>query len=539
MKEFSIFLFASIVSCQVLAQQLNYDWHFTAGGVGLDQVLGSTIDQNGNSILVGNFEDSLVVSGVTYRANEFATDGFVIKLDQEGQLMWMKELNVGTFDDVFLFDVTTDLGNNIFITGSFRGTVDADPSDEEFLLISDLDDIYLSKLSSDGDLVWAKNIRANNSEERILDIQMSEDGMLYLGGYIDVTPDHNNDVPFLVKFNPSDTSIVWNYAAATKGRVDGISELVVDGDVIYMVGAFEGESIFGTDPTNEMKLDAGNGKDMFVVKMTTDREIMWAINIGADLENDDVQGRSVAVDGMGGIYIAGDYDGLIDFDPGTGVAELDGFIKSFLLKLAPDGTFQWVFDHQGLRGKKVLLNDSGHPFALFESRGSNSEGRIDIGKFSSVGDSLWANSLSTESTFDVSVREMSFDLDESIYITANYSGEFKYDPNTEDAVVPVDDDNDFIYIKLNQDATSPSNSQQFQDPVKVFPNPVLNQLRIGFDQVYSEIDLQVLDGLGRKIYHRKFLNATTLSIPFNYPTGQYYIKYTVQGQVGIQKVQRS
>jgi len=537
MKVLPILSLAISLSCGVSAQELNYEWHFTAGGVGQDEVLGSTVDQEGNSILVGNFEDSMVVDGTTYRADEFATDGFILKLDSEGNLLWIRELNVGPFNDIFPFDVTTDTDNSILLAGSFRGTVDADPSDQEFFLISELDDIYLSKLDAEGHLIWAQNIRASNSEERILDMEMDNEGMLYLGGYIDITPDHNNDVPFLMKFNPIDTSIEWNYAAATKGRVDGVNEVAVDGDHIYITGSFEGEGIFGTDPSNETKLDAGAGKDMFVVKFTKDRELVWAFNIGADLDNDDVVGRSIAVDSRGDVYIVGDYDGTIDFDPGLGVAVLDGFIRSFILKLSSNGEFQWVTDHDGLRGKKVLVNSSDQPFGLFESSGANGEGIIDIGKFSSMGDSLWNNQLGAESIFDVSTREMQFNGDESIFIAANFSGEFKYDPNSDQSVSPVDGDNDFIYIKLNQDAVSPSKLLPLPAPANLFPNPVSELLSMEFDQLQREIEIQILDVLGRQIYRQRILNVNLVKIPFNYPSGEYYVKYTIaEGKASIQKI---
>ncbi len=255
MKNYLVILLLLLeMTSHLRGQELNYAWHFTAGGVGLDQVLCSTIDRDGNSILAGNFEDSLWVGDQIFTTEAFATDGFILKLDPAGELLWIKELNVDEFDDVYPFALVTDSDNNILISGSFRGRMDADPSEKEFILVSELDDIYLSKLDAEGHLIWAQNLRANNSEERILDMHLTDDGELYLGGYIDISSNHRNDIPFLTKIIVADTAIEWNYVIATQGRIDGINEVAAFGDHIYLVGGFEGEGHFSVAPDDDVVL---------------------------------------------------------------------------------------------------------------------------------------------------------------------------------------------------------------------------------------------------------------------------------------------
>ncbi len=251
-----------------------------------------------------------------------------------------------------------------------------------------------------------------------------------------------------------------------------------------------------------------------------------------------MEGRSIAIDSKGDLYICGDYDGLVDFDPGDGVATLEGFINSFVLKLSSDGEFQWVADNDGVLGRKVILNNGDQPFALFEDSGPNSEGFLEITKLSERGDSLWTNSVEAMSTFSVSPRGIEFNNEESIFLTANFSEEFKYDPNSEVSIMSVDDDADFIYLKLEQDAVLPARELLIHGPANIFPNPVSEIIHLEFDRMHQQIEVQIFDLLGKSILRRKFANASRVKIPFHFQSGPYYLKYSVPGKEVIQKIQK-
>src|SRR5690242_15103505 len=53
--------------------------------------------------------------------------------------------------------IATDISVNIYITGSFEGTVDFDPGIGTFNLTAvGYDDLFICKLNSSGNFVWAK-----------------------------------------------------------------------------------------------------------------------------------------------------------------------------------------------------------------------------------------------------------------------------------------------------------------------------------------------------------------------------------------------
>ena len=528
MKSKFLALISGLLTLGLQAQPLVYDWHFVGSGQGSNQLLSSVIDASGHSILVGNFEETLTVADVSLQADEFARNGFILKLDPSGALMWIRELEVDAFDDVYPFDVVLDTEGNILVAGSFRGSLDADPSEDEFMLTSEFDDIYLSKFDPEGNLIWAQTVRANNSEERILDLALGDDGALYMGGYIDFSPNRNNDIPFLGKVIPADTSLEWNYIIASEGRIDGINEIALHGNHLYCTGSFVGMGNFSSSPDHEVVLDAGAGEDLFVLKMTTDKDLVWAIHVGVDQENDDVVGKSIVVDDRGDVYVSGQYHGLVDFDPGAGVAELDGFANSFVLKLSPDGEFIWVRNDEASTNNGIVLNANNAPFSLFENSGDQSESLLNVRKFSPSGDSIWTSGLQGENIFSVQARGMQFDGDENILVGLNFWGAFNYDPNTSSSLTSTDDDWDFLYVKLNQDASTAAHQASISQIGTVYPNPVAEVLNLDFGSPRRQVDVQIRDLSGKTLSAHYYENVQTISMPFHHPSGHYYVWCSMQ-----------
>ncbi len=86
--------------------------------------------------------------------------------------------------------------------------------------------------------------------------------------------------------------------------------------------------------------------DIFVAKYSPRGEREWWYELGSP-EGDD-RGAAIGVDEAGLVYVAGQFKGRVDFDPGPGRAErrsAGGTIDAFLLKLTSDGEFvdAWVW----------------------------------------------------------------------------------------------------------------------------------------------------------------------------------------------------
>ena len=100
---------------------------------------------------------------------------------------WAKGIG-GTSYDIG-YSITTDASGNIYTTGYFNGTVDFDPGGGTFNLTSVGGmDIFISKVNSSGDFLWAKGI-GGTSDDYGKSITTDESGNVYTTGYFVGTGD--------------------------------------------------------------------------------------------------------------------------------------------------------------------------------------------------------------------------------------------------------------------------------------------------------------------------------------------------------------
>ena len=81
-----------------------------------------------------------------------------------GDFAWAKGMG-GTGDDAG-YSIIVDSNNNVYTTGSFKGTADFDPGPGTFNLTSAgvNYNIFVSKLDNNGDFVWAKNMGGTSGD---------------------------------------------------------------------------------------------------------------------------------------------------------------------------------------------------------------------------------------------------------------------------------------------------------------------------------------------------------------------------------------
>ncbi|MEZ4699159.1 MAG: malectin domain-containing carbohydrate-binding protein [Rhodothermales bacterium] len=94
------------------------------------------------------------------------------------------------------------------------------------------------------------------------------------------------------------------------------------------------------------KPSTGCIEDTYLAKYDPSGQILWAFVIGGPSCD---RGHEVDVDDEGNVYIAGRFNGTVDFDPGPNEYLLTGenFKAGYLAKYAPDGTFLWAIGLSG------------------------------------------------------------------------------------------------------------------------------------------------------------------------------------------------
>jgi hypothetical protein len=261
-----------------------FRWAGSFGGTGDDTLRDLALDGSNNVLATGryfgsvDFDPSHGVSSANVASTQQA---YVLKWDSTGAFVFGAGL--GGNGVAFGSAVTADRDGNVLATGNFTLTADFDPSGGTFNLVAPATgQVYVTKLSAAGALVWAKAIGGANSS--------------------DVGP----------------------------------GEIAVDkARNVYTTGAFAGTQDF--DPNaGTQNLTSSGQDDVFVSKLDGSGNFVFAKSMGGTLE--DVPGGTI-LDRSGNILITGAFAGTADFDPGAGTINFtsNGSSDVFVSKLDANG----------------------------------------------------------------------------------------------------------------------------------------------------------------------------------------------------------
>lgn len=276
MNKYLILISSIVFSLSIgYCQTVSYNWARKFAGSGTEDGISIVVDGLGNVFSVGVFQGATDFDPGP--SNYFLTPtGFggtyVSKLSSTGTFVWARQFS-GT-SNTYVSDIELDATGNVYVFGSFTGTTDFDPGAGTYTLASaGSSDIYICKLNSSGNFIWARNLGGVGSE------------------------------------------------GASSFKLDPLGNL-------YLSGTFAFTADF--DPgTGTFNLTSAGVEDIFFCKLDNSGNFAWAVRMGA-AGTDYPSG--IDVDPSGNIYACGQFSATVDFDPGPGTYNLssignrDGFI---------------------------------------------------------------------------------------------------------------------------------------------------------------------------------------------------------------------
>ena len=304
------------------------------------------------------------------------TDNYILKLDNLGNFVWAKSFGTTSIDNIQ--SIAVDNNGNVLTTGYFQNTMDFDPGTGVQNLTSTLNSMYLLKLDALGNFVWVENFENTNmsSSSQGLSLYIDDNGNIYSTGIFQGTVDFDlsstssynltsngfYDV-FLSKIDMN-ANFIW--AKSFGGtNADYGNNIDVDNDKnVYITGKFTNTVDF--DPSaNTFNLTSNGGEDAYVLKLDTSGNFLWAKafgGIGVD------EGKSIEVDANGYVYSIGMFQETVDFDPGSGTTNLssNGSSDIYISKLNSLGELSWVVNIGGDgydEGLSIALDQDGNPHA--------------------------------------------------------------------------------------------------------------------------------------------------------------------------------
>ena len=183
-----------IISLSFSTQAQDLQWANQLGGGTMDEARSIAIDDAGNVYSTGKFGATADFDPGAGVYNLTAAGGslggyeiFVSKLDSSGNFVWAKQM--GGTDGETGRAITLDDSANVIIAGQFAATSDFDPGPDTFnLTVTGYIDLFISKLDSSGNFIWAKQIGSNGFDVAT-SVVTDASGNVYVAGYFDQTAD--------------------------------------------------------------------------------------------------------------------------------------------------------------------------------------------------------------------------------------------------------------------------------------------------------------------------------------------------------------
>jgi hypothetical protein len=326
-----------------------------------------------------DFDPNVGLSNLTAVGYE---DIFVVKLDASGNLVWAKRLGGGSNGAYIDYgkSIKTDMRGNVYTTGQFKGTGDFDPGPGVFNLNGTGGDIFVSKLDSLGNFIWAIKIGGIQSDQCFSLFLDNSNNIYFTGGFqgtvdfdpgvgvfsMTALPAMNLDI-FICKLD-SNGSFIWAKQMIDNGNNEGLAITIDPLGNVLTTGIFGGTVDFDPGPGTYNLSGLGFG-DIFVSKLDANGNFVWAKAMGG-IYNDN--GDAIVTDAIGNVYTTGFFGDIADFDPGPGSYKLNSGPGDdvFISKLDPQGNFMWAGSFAGLtsndRGNGITLDTKGNIYTTGE-----------------------------------------------------------------------------------------------------------------------------------------------------------------------------
>ncbi len=287
----------------------NVVWAKNFGANDFDYGYGIDVDNNNNTYITGRFANQVLFDNIALDGGEFG-DAFVAKLNSEGSVIWAKGFGTSSFENRGEEVVVDDEGNSYLLMTEGEGN----------------NRISVAKLDNNGSTIWKQNLNGSRAK----DIAVDDEGNSYIAGAFQDTATFGNTTLesderdlFVAKLD-SKGDVLWakDFNLTADGEVDDIT---IDNEGNSYVSG-----IYYTQKTSVGKftLYGERGGNAFIAKFDSNGEMEWAQNVGG--ANSDRIYDIIENDNK--IYVAGSFNQEAIFSD-TILTAKENVSNGFLVKL--------------------------------------------------------------------------------------------------------------------------------------------------------------------------------------------------------------
>lgn len=266
-----------------------------------------------------------------------------------------------------------DSQGNVFVVGSFRGTVSFDPNSNAYdFTATQYGDAYLQKYDAQGNFLWAQVYASPEQDEFPKMVIDNEDNIYFTNrfqGSIDLDPGPGTDIhtttntgysnSYIVKLD-NDGQYIWGHSFenVSPAQYVNILGLEINNNELFITGNFQ--DTIDVDFGSGQHLLTGVGNDGFFMKIDTDGNFIWGNMLGGPGKN--IYPAKVIFDSENNIIIGGHFSGQnLDFDwgPNEAIRSTNSINDDdlFIFKVNAEGAFQWAMSAEGCEPNSLGICD--------------------------------------------------------------------------------------------------------------------------------------------------------------------------------------
>jgi len=259
--------------------------------------------------------------------------------------------------------LTVDTSGKSYIVGSFGGTIDFGGGT---LSSAGGLDVFLACFTPEGKQLWSKSLGGTGNDWGQA-VAVDRSGNVYVTGRFEgkvdfgggeLTSGGSGDI-FLVSLT-SKGGHRWSKRFGS-GTSDALA--LDHAGTVFLVGTARGGALdFGGGPLAPVSKPGG---DVVIASFSSTGSHLWSKRLGGIGLGGSANGRGVAVDGLGGVYVTGTFFATVDFGGGPVAGQSPYYGNGFLLSLSGAGSYRWATALTGFpssQGWAVAAGQCGNVF---------------------------------------------------------------------------------------------------------------------------------------------------------------------------------
>ena len=254
-------------------------WMKRIGGFDFDSATDVIVSPSGDVYVGGYFEQDLSIGSLSIVSNGLR-DGFVVKLDSNGQEHWMDHIGGSGFDEIV--SLSMNANDSLVVGGNFRDAINYQGN--TYFGWGNYD-MFIAKFAPSGQLSCIQ-VFGGFGSDYLKDIQVDSVGDVYITGWYSNEMFINGNAifgkmeedGFLLKLN-SNCSYGWCYSLGGDFDERGIALSVSSTNDIYLTGTVDSLLVIEGDTLTNRHFNRPT--NVMVASFTSSGQYRWSTSFGA------------------------------------------------------------------------------------------------------------------------------------------------------------------------------------------------------------------------------------------------------------------